>query len=348
MMIFIVGNSRSGTTLLGKILGNHSSVHTFPELQFFEKDLATNEMTSALIERERLVAIGARIMTSIEDGVFSKIVPDRYTSEVSTIIERESIGDPMALYAAILEARTQEVDKKIPCEQTPRYLFVLDIILAEYAEARAVHIYRDPRAVLLSQKNRWRRAVFAGEPRRSRLWTLTSWSNYHPLVTSWFWAAAMRKARAFSEHPRVAEFSYETMLAEPEETISELCRFVGIEFEPAMLDVPVEGSSLGADKPDRRGLDKSRVDGWRAGGLSLAEIYICEKVAGAEMKRLGYFLTGWTASAPQRALAYATLAPKALVAIALNYRRFSNIFSFLRRRLRMKAPRADNHLKGWK
>lgn len=35
-VIFIVGNSRSGTTMLGRILGKSTYVHTFDELHFFE------------------------------------------------------------------------------------------------------------------------------------------------------------------------------------------------------------------------------------------------------------------------------------------------------------------------
>ncbi|MEH6607772.1 MAG: sulfotransferase [Halioglobus sp.] len=332
-MIFVVGSSRSGTTLLGKILGNHSEVHTFRELQFFENELAADEMNDEPTDKDCLVAIGERLMTSIEDGVFSKFVPGLYAGEVSAIIKREEIESPMELYGAILNTKTQEAGKTISCEQSPRYLFVLGEILDAYPEARAVHVYRDPRAVLLSQKNRWRRAALTGGPRRSRLWTLTSWSNYHPVVTSRFWAAAMRKSQLLVDHPRLTEFSYETMVDEPEATISALCRFLGIEFELGMLDVPVEGSSSVADDPGRRGLDKSRIDSWRKGGLRPAEIEICEKAAGAEMNRLGYSLTGTTASAPQRALIYASLVPKAVTAIALNFRRFSNIIAFLRKRL---------------
>ena len=33
--IFVVGSSRSGTTMMGRILGNHSDVFTFKELHFF-------------------------------------------------------------------------------------------------------------------------------------------------------------------------------------------------------------------------------------------------------------------------------------------------------------------------
>ena len=35
--IFIVGNSRSGTTMLARILGNHDNVFTFHEIHFFEQ-----------------------------------------------------------------------------------------------------------------------------------------------------------------------------------------------------------------------------------------------------------------------------------------------------------------------
>ena len=34
-MIFVVGNSRSGTTMMGRILGQHPDVYTFGELHFF-------------------------------------------------------------------------------------------------------------------------------------------------------------------------------------------------------------------------------------------------------------------------------------------------------------------------
>ena len=34
--IFIVGSSRSGTTMMGRILSNHKDVFTFKELHFLE------------------------------------------------------------------------------------------------------------------------------------------------------------------------------------------------------------------------------------------------------------------------------------------------------------------------
>ena len=36
MVIFIVGNSRSGTTMLGTILNQHHKIYRFEEIHFFE------------------------------------------------------------------------------------------------------------------------------------------------------------------------------------------------------------------------------------------------------------------------------------------------------------------------
>ena len=33
--IFVVGSSRSGTTMMGRILGSHTDIFTFNELHFF-------------------------------------------------------------------------------------------------------------------------------------------------------------------------------------------------------------------------------------------------------------------------------------------------------------------------
>ena len=33
--VFIVGNSRSGTTMMSRVFGNHPEIHAFNELHFF-------------------------------------------------------------------------------------------------------------------------------------------------------------------------------------------------------------------------------------------------------------------------------------------------------------------------
>lgn len=39
LLIFVVGNSRSGTTMLRRVLGNHLQIYMFDELDFFEQQV---------------------------------------------------------------------------------------------------------------------------------------------------------------------------------------------------------------------------------------------------------------------------------------------------------------------
>lgn len=50
--IFIVGNSRSGTTMLGRILGLHGKVHTLEELHFFDHKIFSALSSSRGLEGE--------------------------------------------------------------------------------------------------------------------------------------------------------------------------------------------------------------------------------------------------------------------------------------------------------
>lgn len=337
MMIFVVGNSRSGTTMLGRVLGSHSAVHTFDELQVFERLIDTEEIVPGKVQsRERLVEIGARVMWTIREGLFAPLQDARYRADVAARIDAEEITDASTLYARLLQAETEAAGKSVPCEQTPRYLFAVREILAAFPEAKIVHIFRDPRDVLLSQKNRWRRGFLATK-RMPLIWILRSWSNYHPYLTARLWMSAMAQADSLKELPQVFELRYEALLEDPEPQLRLLCDHLNLPFEPRMLEVRQIGSSTRADRqtdaPSDRGFDRSRIGTWQRGGLSAAEIAICESVAGDAMEARGYARSNTRASALARWLSKLALLPKGAAALALNITRFRNLSKVVMRRL---------------
>ena len=61
--IFIVGSSRSGTTMMGRVLGNHPSVFTFKELHFFGT-LWTNN-SELILNKKQLSNIGRVLLLLI-------------------------------------------------------------------------------------------------------------------------------------------------------------------------------------------------------------------------------------------------------------------------------------------
>ena len=55
--VFIVGNSRSGTTMMSRVFGNHSETHAFNELHFFGnlegRQLDDRSLAKELLDIER-------------------------------------------------------------------------------------------------------------------------------------------------------------------------------------------------------------------------------------------------------------------------------------------------------
>jgi hypothetical protein len=164
-----------------------------------------------------------------------------------------------------------------------------------------------------------------------------SWSNYHPLVTSRIWKGAVDAADAVDDS-RLLTVRFEDLVADAERQVAEVAAHCGIEFTPEMLDVPKESSSLATDESDARGLRSDVAEAWRThGGLSDAEIALCESVAADAMRRHGY-----APSSPDDAHAadllgklgwYGALPVKLGVAGVMNARQIGNPITMVKRRL---------------
>lgn len=285
-LIFITGNSRSGTTMTGRIFGLHPQVHTFQELHFFEQLWSGNDIHKPA-DKAHAVNVIARLINIERNGYFTQHADDDYRQEALTVCS--TAGSSLALhhyYKAFLLHETQRNKRTIPCEQTPQYIFYLNEILELFPEARIVIMVRDPRDVLLSQRNKWKRRWLgaSGIPFRE---AVRSMVNYHPVTMSKLWNAAVHAGQKMKDHPRVFELKYETLISEPEKTIRELCTFTGIEFDAAMLQVPRKGSSTASDQAGT-GIQSGNTLKWKSGAISKAELAICESITASQRKRLGY------------------------------------------------------------
>lgn len=287
-MIFVVGSSRSGTTLLGRILGNHPDVFTFHELHFFEQLWSTHDQ-GRLISSQNALDLAARLLCIQRHGYLTQHSSHVFIKEAENIIQslQEKEMTSLNIFAAFLHYETSKNGKIIPCDQTPRNVFYLTEILSSFPEARIVIMIRDPRDVLLSQKRRWKRR-FLGAKNFPLTATLRSWVNYHPFIISKIWNSSMKAADRFVNDPRVFCLHFERLLAHPEESVRNLCTFIGLTFTYDMLDVPHIGSSSDEDHPERRGIKKQRIGSWKNGGLNSTEIYFCQKINNGFMKRFDY------------------------------------------------------------
>ena len=289
-MIFITGASRSGTTLLSFVLRNHSAVFGLRELQYFGQAWDPRD-TGRRFTRNEAIAAAADMLACQEHGALSRDTGPVHKREAAALVAAlgPAAADPAELFAAVTHGLAASAGKLIACEQTPRYIFYARELLERYPAARVVHIVRDPRAVMASQKKRWQRRRLATTTSRVPSYeALRVWVNYHPYTIARLWSRATAAALALEGHPRVTLVRFEDLVRQPEATVRRLCERLGLGYEPAMLEVgqvnSSHQSSVGGMRP---GLNSGAIDMWQ-GVLSPAETAITERMCATSMRRFGY------------------------------------------------------------
>lgn len=334
-MLFIVGSSRSGTTMLGRMLGKSDSVYKLPELHLFGSCIPYGKEFEPAGQAEAL-----KIFTWLCDVADRKFHAERrpglYRKEAEALLNKHYSEGKNAwdYYQDFVLYESNKHGKTIPCEDLPSHVFQLDKLIHQFPEARFVHVIRDARDVLLSQKNRRNRKKMGAEFLSGKA-LLRYRMNYHPVLISKLWNSAVNTGLSIS-HPHVLHIHFETLLNNPEETLKTICEHCGVIYNPEMLQVPQVGSSSRPDNVLKTGIDKSRSGAWQLGGLSDTEIYICERINEKLLENLGYPLSGTRANLFKLALSLMVLPIKVLVTFFLNLERTKGRWKFLRQRFLLK------------
>ena len=173
-------------------------------------------------------------------------------------------------------------------EKTPLNVRHLDWIAARFPEARIIHVLRDGRDVVCSMREH-----------PDRRWVAGGWVKVHrPQPIEAYAARWVRDTTAgmrMRGDPRYREVRYEDLVANPVETVSGLCEWLGESVDAAWLDGIVNGwpavtGSAPDDtgKPDARGgITTTSVGRWQQ-DLAGADREAVRRIAGARLVELGY------------------------------------------------------------
>jgi len=333
-IFFITGSSRSGTTMLGRVLDRHTAVYTFPELHFLEQTCEPRDLLKEVSEPEALGMMD-RLLGVVREGYLHYRKGGRYITGAEELLRRiERPLHPCKIFMGFLEQVSRQHGATISCDQTPRNVLYIEEILEAFPSARVVCMVRDPRAVLVSQKMKWKRR-YLGASTIPFTESVRSWFNYHPYTITKLWLASVKRIERSQSHPRVLILRYEDVVSSPAEKIKLLCAFLQIPFEREMLDVPYVGSSSGHDDMHRnKGLTTDSIRADYTGALSAAELYLCEHMTAQFLPRYSYvpiFRRGF----PLLALLWVAVSfpLKMGVALAFNWRRARNLRRAIARRL---------------
>ena len=273
--VFIVGCPRSGSTMLGAMLGGHPEAICPPEAQFIIDCMPASNLSAAVDAN----AVLDDIRRHWRFGVWPfslETRPAMATMSYPKVIEW------------VVEQYAMAHERPAPKVWIDQSIFVRHIwkLLELFPDARFIHLVRDGRAVAASV-------------------IPLNWGPMGVLSAAQHWIEHLAHgfaAEATLGADRIIRVHYERILAEPEATMKRLSSFLGIEFCPAML-VPA-GLALPAHTRHQHTLigaplDSKRIDAWRH-SLTKREIEIYEAIAGDLLPLLGYEVSSGRARPPSR------------------------------------------------
>jgi hypothetical protein len=297
--IFIVGVSRSGTTLMRRVLDSHSRIAIATE----------NHYLGHLVEREGARhhfrragdlhddAAVRRLVELIWSGRFQEhsrlreISP--YWRWLTRTVDRAAFQDRLlasdrtdrGVFTALMRTYADTRAKPIMGEKTPAHLAFVDTLLEWYPNGRVVHMMRDPRAIYVSEvRRRQQRAVTVPYRQLVRVPPLFRTFVLHQVA--WVWAGAVRRHRALSvRYPdRYRLVRFEDLVRHPESTLEGVTRFLRVAMEERMLRQKVVSKGI---RVGQQGFDADAADRWRESISPPAERWL-HAALGARMRELGY------------------------------------------------------------
>ncbi|WPD21264.1 MAG: sulfotransferase [Candidatus Electrothrix scaldis] len=286
-IVFIVGASRSGTTMLNRILGQHPSVAVMKELHYFG-DLFKFGKNQGVINDSELIKITAKIFARYRRGLWNDFVQNTDIESAGTLlVNAHKTIEGTELFHRFIEYVADETGSYLVAEQTPRNIYYAADILDAYPNARIVHIIRDPRAVIASQKKRWTRRKTLNAKNIPIREMIREKISYHPYTMILLWKKAFVKGQDIQGSDRYLRIKFEELVEYPIQVVRQLCDFLEIPFDKKMLAIQQVDSSLRVADNTSVGIQKSAVDAWKK-VLSSGETFLIEKELSLEIKQLGY------------------------------------------------------------
>ena len=281
--IFIVGTPRSGTTLTARILDKHPHIMMPGENHFFEDIYARRDELGDPSDSKSKANIIERICTIY--GRYNQLSDQQ---RIDKLIADDALISRLAAdsrsYKDILDGFMQiQLEKQRGKQRwgnnTPKDLFHIKEILSFYPEAKILMCTRDVRDFLLSYKNRWTVTSEAHKERLKRL--------YHPILTSMLWKASMKRIPLLERSIPTGNFMivhYEELVTNTETVVKEICRVIGENYTPQMLEICTNNSS-GPVAQD--GIFSSSIGKWRS-KLAPEDALIAQWINRKELSFLGY------------------------------------------------------------
>ncbi|MEM9904050.1 MAG: sulfotransferase [Cyanobacteria bacterium P01_D01_bin.44] len=279
---FIIGCGRSGTTMLRLMLNDHPGIRVPRETPFLPRLMQQLPLNSPLSEDDTNLAFN--LITNHWKWETWAVTPERLRNTISSL-KHPFLGQlisAMYLSCSNPENKPRWGDKSIACTQKVHLLHQV------FPHAKFIHLIRDARDVCMS----WQNAYLRSNSSAFKHGQSISDAAKH-------WSHMVNAAVESGQHlgsEFYLEIRYEDLVLKTEETLKNICTFIGEEYDSRMLDFYKNSAvkEIAIDKPHhaqhhtktRRPPNPTDTYRWRA-EMSLADIVLVEAHAGQMMDRIG-------------------------------------------------------------
>jgi Sulfotransferase family len=276
--IFLICSERSGSNLVSSMMGEHPEVYAHPPYHL-GRDLILR------LHEAAAGGIRSRAMRALVRNAANKVTRFRGDEEAARLTQwfaEQADVSPQAIARFVWQQMPLEAHGKRVLVKENNLHQLMFFLVDCFPDAKFVFQVRDPRDYLLScklRKKRWLGNKFGSVRNALSVWRedqlggLTAYGLLGP--------------------ERVLLQRYEDLVGRSEETLARLCRFLGLEFDPRMLEfhAGTNAQNLAVKGGPRENLAKPVMTGnfrkYRK-GLSRGQIRVVEAHVGDLMDRFGY------------------------------------------------------------
>jgi hypothetical protein len=235
--IFLVGCPRSGTTLLQTLIAAHPDITSFPETQFFSTTFGYSVHRSA---KNWTQEVKTRLRYFV-DRYPVKLGFASHAGRRRTIRFLNDIGCPQLKrllpmlwflpkwnaesFVTILDTLATEEGRTIWLEKSPNHLYHIETIEKYVPDVLFIHMLRNGADVVASLYD-------AARKYPDKQWG-RNYGDINQCIAQW--NAAVQVTQKYLSNERHLVVTYERFLVAQRQVLDEICRFVGVDFDEAML-----------------------------------------------------------------------------------------------------------------
>jgi hypothetical protein len=213
----MIGTPRSGANLLRLMLNELPRVAAPHPPHILQRMMPLVPNYGDLEKRENFAQLIEDVCRLVE---LNPVPWEGVTLDRADIERRSRRRTLMGVYEAVYDAMAAAWEARSWCCQSLSNVAYLPQIEAHYRSPRYIYLHRDGRDVAVSSRK-----------------TVTGEKHFYHLAREW--ATTQLLAIGLRERigtNRFFSISYESLTSQPELTMRQLCKFLGVRFSPTMLD----------------------------------------------------------------------------------------------------------------